>query len=104
STPGSARRRHLVRWEARASGREISPRCPPRLFSRAGPLEIFEDFARGVAAVDAADPATGVGAGTAQVEIPDGRAVIRVARNRTPGKELVKGEVAVHDVAADQAI
>src|SRR4029077_17419677 len=37
----------------------------------AAPLQVFENLARGVAAVDAADPAAGMRAGATQIEILD---------------------------------
>src|SRR2546423_1734348 len=75
-----------------------------RLFSRPRPLEVLNDLARSVAAVDAADATTGMGARAAEIEILDRRPVIRVAGHGPPAEELIEREVAMHDVAADQSV
>src|SRR5256885_13073202 len=74
------------------------------LFSRPRPLEVLNDLARSVAAVDAADATTGMRARTAEIEILDRRPVVGIAGHGPPGEELVEREVAVHDVATHQAV
>src|SRR5256885_15210325 len=66
--------------------------------------QILEDLARGVAAIDAANPTTGMSAGATHEEILDRRPVIGIAGNRPPRKELVQRQVAVHDVAAHESV
>src|SRR5712691_10274185 len=87
--------------DAGPDDREIWP-C--RLFSGPRPPEVFEDLAGRVAAVDTADPAARMGTRAAEIQSLDRRSIIGVAGDRSPGKELIQREVAVHDVAADQAV
>src|SRR6266568_8896099 len=62
----------------------VEVRCLRHSPALAVPLQVFENLARGVAAVDTADAAAGMGSGAAEVETPDGRPVIRVAGDGPP--------------------
>src|SRR5438445_11528232 len=42
--------------------------------------------------------------GAAQVQVLDRGAVVRVPGHRPPGKELVDGQVTMHDVASHQSV
>jgi hypothetical protein len=57
----------------------------------------------GVVAGDAADAATAVGGGAGLVEPGDRAAVVGVAGRRAEVEELLQRQLAVEDVAADQA-
>src|SRR6266566_2223208 len=70
----------------RAVDLRVEVRCLRHSPALAVPLQVFENLARGVAAVDTADAAAGMGSGAAEVETPDGRPVIRVAGDGPPGK------------------
>src|SRR5687768_14313724 len=66
-------------------------------------LEVANDLARGVVAGRAGDAATGMPTRAAQVEARQRHAVVRGAEDRPRREELVEPELAVEDVAVDEA-
>src|SRR5258708_37444732 len=75
-----------------------------RALGRLADLAIGEGRACCLPAGDAADATASVGRRAAVVQAADGSAVVGVAGSRAHVEELLKGELAVEDVAADQAV
>src|SRR4051812_29474290 len=94
-------------WSLGIGGWELEFESSTRLLSAllippAG--SIPDDHARGVCAVRAADAATGMRAGAAQIEAGDRRAVLRPAEQRAHDVQLIERHLAVMDVAAREAV
>jgi hypothetical protein len=70
--------------------------------SRPG-FEVGEDLEGAIAARRPEDGSAGPGAGTAQVEVLDRRAVARIAGDRAVAEHLVRQDLAVEDVTAGDA-
>src|SRR3990170_1103382 len=71
-------------------------------FRGKAPAEIAQHLARAVVPWRARDAAPGVGAGAAEVQPPDRRAVVRAAEQRPRGKELIERERAVENISRGQ--
>src|SRR5215472_15762984 len=67
------------------------------------PPQIPQHLPRRIVSRCAGDAAAGVGAGGAEVQPAHGGAVVGVAKDGARGVELVEGEGAVEDVAAQEA-
>src|SRR5579859_4465374 len=92
-------------WPRRCSCAPTIP-SPPRILARAlqpPPLEVGEDFGRGIVSRRAGHAAAGMGSRTAHIEAGHRRAVIGMAQHRPRREQLVQVELAMEDVAADQA-
>src|SRR5262249_49256998 len=86
-------------------------RCPRRslargtlAFRRLGDLAVGERGARGLPAGEAAAAAAGVRRRAAVVQAADRRPVVGVPGRRAHVEELLERELAVEDVAADEAV
>src|SRR3972149_6425727 len=71
-------------------------------FRGKAPAEIAQHLPRAVVPWRARDAAPGVGAGAAEVQPPDRRAVVRAAEQRPRGKELIERERAVENISRGQ--
>src|SRR5262249_16877248 len=65
--------------------------------------EVADDFAGGVASGQPGHASAGMGARPTQIEAGEGHAVGRMAEYRSGAVELVKGELAVENIAVGQA-
>src|SRR5258706_15763332 len=63
---------------------------------------VMQQLPCGVVARDPAHPPAGMRPGAAKVQIAQRHAVIGVSQDRAGAEELVEGELAVEDVAAEQ--
>ncbi len=83
--------------------RVLGHRFVPFDRERVAPLAVALDLADAVVRRDAGDAAAGVRGAGALIQAADRRAVVRVARRRPHVEELLRRQLAVEDVAADQA-
>ena len=66
-------------------------------------LQTANDFTSGIMTGQSADTSAGMSAGPAEIQILEFRMIISNAEHRPRGKQLVKAQSAVKDIAAVQS-